>query len=107
MNLPNILADLVKAQNTYNSAAYADCFSETTVVTDEGKTYHGKAEIQQWIAAANENFKTVMKPISFKVTETASVLKAEISGSFPGSPAILNYQILLENGLIQALEITA
>ncbi|RNI22585.1 nuclear transport factor 2 family protein [Rufibacter latericius] len=106
MNLPNVVSDLVKAQNTHDSAAYASCFSEKAIVVDEGKTYYGKAEIRQWIETANKSYKTVMEPIDFKENGSISVLKAEISGSFPGSPAVLGYHLELEEGLIQSLKIT-
>ncbi|MCC9168422.1 nuclear transport factor 2 family protein [Pontibacter harenae] len=106
MKLPKVIADLVAAQDNYDSAAYAKCFSETAVVVDEEKTYKGRNEIRQWIAEANENYKTVMKPISFSENGPKSVLTAEISGSFPGSPAVLNYHFELKDGLIQSLEIT-
>ncbi|WP_343539570.1 hypothetical protein [Sphingobacterium thalpophilum] len=42
MNLPNIISDLVKAQNEFDSAAYANCFTEDAEVFDEGKTHNGK-----------------------------------------------------------------
>ncbi len=42
MNLPKVVQDLVTAQNNFDSAAYANCFSETAEVFDEGKTHRGK-----------------------------------------------------------------
>lgn len=104
MNLPNVISELVKAQDQFNSLAYANCFSETAIVSDEGKTYNGRAEIQQWIQKANEEFKTVMKPLEYSVTE--EILKAEVSGNFDGSPVALTYHFELTNGLIQSLKIT-
>ncbi len=105
MNLPDVLADLVKAQNLHDSVAYANCFSESAIVIDEGRTYKGKADIQQWIATANENYNTFMKPLDFRETEPAGVLKAEVSGSFPGSPTVLNYHLETVDGLIQSLKV--
>ncbi|UZJ64600.1 hypothetical protein OKW96_20020 [Sphingobacterium sp. KU25419] len=46
MNLPKAVADLVKAQDNFDAVAYANCFAETAVVFDEGKTHHGKMEIK-------------------------------------------------------------
>lgn len=57
MNLPTIITELVNAQNQYESATYADCFSKTAVVVDEGNTYKGRTEIKEWIAEANEKFR--------------------------------------------------
>ncbi len=104
MNLPNVIADLVNAQNNFDSLAYANCFFETAVVFDEGKTYTGKIEIQQWIKKANEEYQTLMKPLEYSAKE--EMLKAEVSGNFPGSPIVLSYHLKLKDGLIQSLTIT-
>lgn len=106
MNLPKVVADLVTAQNNFDSVAYATCFSETAVVFDEGKTHAGRKEIEHWIADANERYKATMKPISFEETETESLLKAESSGNFAGSPIVLSYHLELADELIQSLKIT-
>ncbi|MCC9138698.1 nuclear transport factor 2 family protein [Pontibacter silvestris] len=105
MNLPKVIADLVAAQDNYDSAAYAKCFSETAVVVDEGKAYSGRNEIRQWTAEANEKYRTAMKPISLSENGPTSVLTAEISGSFPGSPAVLDFHFELKDGLIHSLRI--
>ncbi|KUJ56765.1 hypothetical protein [Chryseobacterium aquaticum] len=104
MNLPNIIKALVNAQNQYESHSYADCFTDNAVVFDEGKTYNGKPEIENWISEANNEYKTIMKPLNYN--EKENILSAEISGTFPGSPAILNYHFELNNELIEFLKIT-
>ena len=106
MNLPKVVSDLVKAQDNYDSVTYANCFSETATVVDEGKTYNGKKEIESWIAAANEKYKTVMKPTAFEEKGVASILLAEISGTFDGSPVVLEYRFEIIDGLIQSLKVT-
>lgn len=104
MNLPKVVAGLVEAQNNYDSTAYANCFSETTIVFDEGKTHKGKKEIKNWIEKANREYKTVMKPLEY--SEKEHTLKAEISGIFPGSSIVLQYYFELKDGLIKSLKIT-
>lgn len=106
MNLPNVISDLVKTQNNFNSVAYANCFSETAEVFDEGKTHKGRKEIEQWIADANKRYEATMKPISFEEKETENILKAEVSGNFDGSPIVLHYHLEIANDLIQSLKIT-
>lgn len=106
MNLPKIVADLVEKQNSFDSVAYANCFSETALVLDEGKTHHGRKEIEQWIADSNERYRATIKPVSFEEKETESLLKAETSGNFEGSPIVLTYHLEIADGLIQALKIT-
>lgn len=104
MNLPNVISNLTEAQNNFDSLAYANCFSENAVVFDEGKTHNGKTEIQQWIEKANEEYQAVMKPVEY--SEKEDILKAEVSGNFPGSPLVLAYHFKLNDDLIEFLKIT-
>lgn len=104
MNLPNIISELVKAQNEFDSAAYANCFTENAEVFDEGKTHNGKAEIEKWIDKSNKEYKATMKPVDYD--EKENILSAEISGSFPGSPIILKFHFKIVDEKIQHLEVT-
>ncbi|NMN35053.1 nuclear transport factor 2 family protein [Pedobacter sp. SG918] len=106
MNLPKVVSDLVKTQNNFDSVAYANCFSETAIVYDEGKTHKGRKEIEHWIADANERYEATMQPLSFEEKGTESILKAEASGKFDGSPIVLNYHLEIVDELIQTLSIT-
>ena len=106
MNLPKVVAELVETQNNFDSVAYANCFSETAVVFDEGKKHNGKKEIERWIADSNERYKATIKPVSFEEKETESLLIAETSGNFEGSPIALTYHMKNEDELIQSLKVT-
>jgi len=103
MNLPKVVQELVKTQNEFNSAAYAQCFTETATVFDEGKTHTGRKEIEQWIDKANKDYRATMKPLEY--SEAEQTLSTEVSGNFPGSPIMMKYHYEFEDGLIQALEI--
>lgn len=107
MNLPKSILELVKAQNNFDSIAYANCFAETATVLDEGRAYTGTIEIEKWIAEANQKYKAVMKPIGYTESGRSSILTTEVSGTFEGSPLILNYHFEIIDGLIQSLEVTA
>ena len=106
MNLPKVVADLVETQNNFDSVSYANCFSETAVVFDEGKTHTGKREIERWIADSNERYKATIKPVSFEEKENESLLMAETSGNFEGSPIVLTYHMKIADELIQSLKFT-
>ena len=103
MNLPKVITELVKTQNNFDSAAYANCFTETAVVFDEGKTHNGRKEIETWIEKANKEYQTTMKPLEY--SETAQTLRTEVSGTFPGSPITMTYYYEFEGGLIKSLKI--
>lgn len=104
MNLPKVITELVKAQNSFDSAAYAQCFAEAATVFDEGKNYTGREEIEQWIGKANKEYKAIMEPVAYD--EKENILSAKTSGSFPGSPVVLKYHVVLEEGFIRSLKIT-
>ena len=106
MNLPKVVAELIKTQNNFDSVAYANCFSETAVVFDEGKTHNGRKEIERWIADSNERYKATITPVGFEEKENESLLMAETSGNFPGSPIVLTYHMEIADELIQSLKIT-
>ncbi|MES3016508.1 MAG: nuclear transport factor 2 family protein [Bacteroidota bacterium] len=103
MKLPSVLTDLIMAQNNLDSIAYANCFTETAVVFDEGKIHTGKTAIISWIDKANKEYQTTMKPVEY--SETEHTLKTEVSGTFPGSPIIMTYHFELKDRLIQTLKI--
>lgn len=106
MNLPKVITDLVEAQNTFDSVAYAKCFSESGVMLDEGKNHQGRVEIQQMIEEANKKYRSMMKPLEYTENGTSSILSAECSGTFPGSPIILKFHFDIVDGQIQYLNVT-
>ncbi|WP_149207087.1 nuclear transport factor 2-like protein [Flavobacterium johnsoniae] len=106
MNLPKVITDLINAQNSFDSIAYANCFSENAEVFDEGKTHNGKLDIQNWIEESNEKYRSVMKPLEYTENGTSSILSAECSGTFDGSPIILKFHFDIADGKIQNLKVT-
>lgn len=106
MNLPKVITDLINAQNSFDSIAYANCFSENAQVFDEGKTHNGKLDIQNWIEESNQKYRSVMKPLEYTENGTSSILSAECSGTFDGSPIILKFHFDIAAGKIQNLKVT-
>ena len=106
LNLPRVVADLVAVQNAFDSVAYSNCFSGTAIVQDEGETHQGPREIERWIAEANGKYKATMRPVNFENQGDESVLKAEVSGDFKGSPIVLTYHLEIADERIRFLKIT-
>lgn len=106
MNLPKVVSDLIKAQNEFDAVAYANLFSETAVVFDEGKMHKGRLEIEHWIDHSNKNYQAMMKPQKYIENGTTNVLSAECSGTFPGSPITLKFHFNIVDGQIQHLKVT-
>ncbi len=106
MELPLIIARLVEAQNTFDSKAYADCFTDAATVHDEGKTHAGKPEIYRWIEESNEKYRSVMTPLQYEQSGANGTLTTEVSGTFPGSPLVLKFHFSLKDNLIDSLKVT-
>ncbi|MEL1243045.1 nuclear transport factor 2 family protein [Flavobacterium sp. DGU11] len=106
MNLPQLIQELVNAQNNTDSAAYANLFTENAKVFDEARTHTGKAAIKDWVEKTTAEYKTVMKPLAFEGDNEKGVLKTEVSGTFPGSPFIFTYNFEFDGEKIKSLEIS-
>jgi len=106
MNLPEVVQELVKAQNNADSTAFANLFSETAKVFDEAKTHTGKAQIKAWVEKTMQEYNTMMKPIDFEGDSREGILKTEVSGTFSGSPLVFTYTFEFDGKHIQSLEIS-
>jgi len=106
MELPQLVARFVETQNTHDSKAYVACFTDTAVVHDEGSTHTGKEEIRQWIEDANEKYRSLMQPLKYEGSGSNGTLTAEVAGTFPGSPVVLQFHLGLKDNLIDSLKVT-
>ncbi len=106
MKLPENIEGFIKAQNELDSIAFANYFKEHATVSDEGSSYSGREEIKQWIQAATEKYNMQLTPIDFTQTGSKGKLAVAVSGTFPGSPAVMNYHLELDGFSIDSLKIT-
>lgn len=106
MKLSDNVAGLIKAQNELDTPAFAACFTPEATVSDEGSSYSGRDAIEQWIRQATQKYQTQLEPIDFNQTGSTAELTVEVSGTFPGSPAVMQYHLELDGSLIRSLRIT-
>jgi hypothetical protein len=103
--IPTYIKAFIEAQQNHDSDAYAKSFTPNAEVFDEGETHHGHHEIKQWIKNANEKYNSKMEFIDYVEQSSSGTLKAKVSGTFPGSPIVLTYELKFENSLISSLKI--
>lgn len=106
MKLPDNIEGLIKAQNNLDSSAFASYFTEQATVSDEGSSYSGRAEIEQWIKQATEKYHMLLNPLDFTQTGQTAELTVEVTGTFDGSPAIMQYHLELDRKFISSLKIS-
>jgi len=106
LNLPEPIAAYFEADKQ-NSEALARCFTPRATVKDEGHTHTGLEAIKAWKEAASAAYTYTVQPLALDQEGGMHVVRARVTGSFPGSPIDLQYGFRLERGLIASLEIKA
>lgn len=104
LTLPEPIAKYFASE--HNPEALAQCFKADAILKDDGHTYEGVDTITAFLAAASSKYQATTVPFDMKDDDGFQVVRARVSGNFPGSPANLSYRFGLERGLIDSLEIT-
>jgi hypothetical protein len=105
VDLPTPIAIYVAAENRGDVDAMAECFAKHAVVRDEGQTIEGLAAIKRWKAETKRKYSHTVAPLEVAQRDGKTVLKAKLTGNFPGSPVTLEFSFTLEDGKIVLLEI--
>ncbi len=105
IELPAVIARYFAADATEDPEHVAKCFTDTAVVTDEGRSHEGRGAIATWKAAASTQYSYTVEPLVIVANGDSLVVTAHLEGSFPGSPVDLRYIFKLDGEQIAALEI--
>ena len=105
IQLPDPIERYVQIANSGTAEAAPECFAPDAIVRDEGQTYEGVAAIKNWMAATKKKYGHTVAPLELAERGGQSVLKARLSGNFPGSPITVNFSFVLVGGKIRSLEI--
>jgi ketosteroid isomerase-like protein len=90
--LPQPIADYFQAANAHNTDAVVAAFAEDALVTDENREHRGAA-IREWSDQVNEKYKPHAEVTDVAEADDKTVVTADVSGSFPGSPVQLRYKL--------------
>ena len=105
--LPPPLNDYVDAVNRHDVDAMLFAFSKTATVRDEGKTHVGHESIRAWIEETTRKYRVNVEVSGVQEADDALRIAMLVSGNFPGSPATLHYNFVLNDSLIARLEVGA
>ncbi|MFG0317682.1 MAG: nuclear transport factor 2 family protein [Planctomycetota bacterium JB042] len=106
IDVPRPVAAYLEAEKAKDARALARCFDAGAVVRDEGREHRGVAAIEAWHREANATAPYVVEPLEAFVSGEAVVVRARVSGEFPGSPTELRHHFVLEGDRISSLEVT-
>ena len=105
VHLPTPVGLYVEIENSGDIEALSECFAYNATVRDEGHTYEGLAAIKEWKADTKKKYNHTVAPLEVADRDGKTVLKAKLTGTFPGSPVTLEFSFVLEDGKIVSLEI--
>jgi ketosteroid isomerase-like protein len=100
--LPQPIADYFQASNAHKTDAVIAAFAEDALVTDENREHRGSS-IREWSDEVNEKYKPHAEVTNVAEVGDKTVVTAEVSGSFPGSPVQLHYNFTLKGDKIAVL----
>jgi hypothetical protein len=105
VNPPTPIATFIGAANRGETEKLAQCFAESAVVRDEGKTIEGLAAIKKWMVETKEKYQHTIEPLAAAQKHRKTVVTNRLTGNFPRSPIELEFVFTLDRDKIAALEI--
>lgn len=105
LELSPVIDAFIKAKNNYDSNAFVACFAEDAVVQDEGSEIIGRAGIKQWIEATTAKYQNTVIARRIIERDNETVLTAQVSGNFDGSPVLLDFHFVIGKHKISRLSI--
>jgi len=103
--LPDPIERYIQIANSGTPEAVPECFAPDAIVYDEGQTYEGVVAIKNWMAATKKKYGHSVMPLDLAERGGESVLKAQLTGNFPGSPVTVNFTFALADGKVRSLKI--
>ncbi len=103
--LPPILTAYFTAANALRVDETSACFAPDAIVHDEGRTYADPAAIHGWIEETVRKYGARVEVRAVQQAEGKVIVTGLVSGNFPGSPAELDYEFTLRDGLITGFKV--
>ena len=104
-NVPGPVATYLAAEKAKDTQTLGQCFREDAVVRDEGREHRGVAAIKAWHREANAKYRYVLEPLEASANGSAVVVRARVTGDFPGSPVELRFNFTVSEDRIVSLEV--
>ena len=104
-DLPTPIATYIGAANRGETEALAQCFAESALVRDEGKTIEGLAAIKKWMVETKQKYQHTIEPLAATQKDGKTIVTNRLTGNFPGSPIELEFVFTLDGNKIVSLDI--
>lgn len=105
IDLPIQIDKYFTSELTDDTEILSEIFAKNAVVGDESAKHRGIEAIKAWKKAGKLATGYMTEPKAVHHHENQTIVTAEVSGRFPGSPATLTYAFTLQDDRISELEI--
>jgi hypothetical protein len=105
LDLPEPVAAYLAAEEAKDAEKLALCFSDDGTVSDEEEVYYGREAIQRWKESADAKYRFVLLPLAARAQGDELIVRARITGDFPGNMVELDHIFKLSGDKIASLEI--
>jgi SnoaL-like domain len=105
LNVPEPVAAYLAAEEAKDAEKLALCFIDDGTVRDEGEDHHAREAIQQWKQKADAKYRYVLLPLHAHAQADEVIVRARLTGDFPGSTVELDHIFKLSGDKIASLEI--
>lgn len=93
------------AKNAHDADRVAALFTEDGRVHDERHDHQGRAAIRAWAEGTFNQYAMTQTPKAVCEEVGATVVTAQVAGTFPGSPIELDLRFVVEGERIRELKI--
>lgn len=107
MKLPAPIQDYFDADKRVPEVPPIGAFAPHAVVEDEGHTHVGATAIEAWWRASKAQYQATAEPCEIRDEQDRTIVRAKVTGAFPGSPVVLAFSFRLIDGQIAELRIGA
>ena len=105
LHLPKPIEVYFSSENAHDISAVEQCFAANAVVRDERQTIRGLDAIRAWRTETAEKYSHTVEPIAMSTRDGRMIVRAKVTGTFPGSPIELDHIFELDADRIMTLEI--
>lgn len=105
IELPAVVAAYFNAENAHDADGVAACFGADGEVRDERERHQGPDAIRAWKQASSAKYAATVALLDCTPRAHGCVVEGEVSGNFPGSPVVLEFDFQIDGEKIAVLEI--
>lgn len=103
--LPTPIELYLQADAGTDEGQFSACFATDAEVRDEGRTIRGLDAIKAWKRESKQKYQYQVHPLTASQVSDSVLLRARVTGNFPGSPVELTYTFVLRADRIALLVI--